>query len=47
MNTVKIYINRNVRDSYASRIKFVGKKGRDFKNRDDPVKNGTSGHPTF
>jgi hypothetical protein len=47
INIVKIGINRNMRDSYASRIKFVGTMARDFKRRDDPVKNGTSAHPTL
>jgi hypothetical protein len=31
INTVKIDINRNIQDSYASCIKFVGTMGCDFK----------------
>jgi hypothetical protein len=35
------FINRNIRDSYASRIKFVGTMGRDFKKKGTiPYKTG-------
>jgi hypothetical protein len=47
INTIKIDINQNIWDSYASGIKFVGPMTRDFKKRDDPIKNGTSGHPNL
>jgi hypothetical protein len=41
INALKIDINRNIQDSYASHIKFVWTMGHDFRERDDPIKNGT------
>jgi hypothetical protein len=45
-NETSAFINRNIRDSYASRIKSVGTMGRDFKKRGFR-KNGTYGHPSL
>jgi len=45
INTVQMDIHLKIPDSYASRIKFVGTMGRDFKKKRRSRKNGTSGHP--